>query len=216
MRRSFDNLANAYCALERLLFGQKLNQSRHHGLTVLEPDMPQRALILGDGDGRFSYYALRKSPNLQIDSIERSSKMRDLAQSRIQKLGASFENRHQYISTDARSFSFPNSEYDIVVVQYFLDCFHTTDANSFIENFARTLKPNGKLVYTDFSIPKKRIVRWIAKGIVKCLYSFFRLTTDIEASHLPSIVWPHSLKLTSKKSLLKGIITSEIRARSLD
>ncbi len=214
MKRSFDNLAKAYLYLERLTFGHQLEHSRNHGLQALDSERAQRGLILGPGDGRFLNLALARNPKLQIESIERSPKMQEQTYERIQRLGKDCLNRYHHIANDARQYSFPNSEYDIVVAQYFLDCFNSTDANALLKKIAHTLKPNGKLVYADFSIPPKNPAKWIATGIAKLLYFCFRLTTDIETNRLPKLVWPLSLKLISSETRLKGLVTSTIRTKS--
>ena len=214
MKRSFGNLAKAYIFLERLTFGHQLEYSRNHGLKALESGKCDRCLILGPGDGRFLGLALSRNPKLQIDSIERSPKMKEQTSERIQKLGKNYMNRHCHIADDARQYSFPDSEYDCVVTQYFLDCFNSNDANALLEKFAHTLKPNGKLIYADFTIPPKVPARWIASGIVGLLYLCFRLSTDIETHRLPKIVWPESLKLISRETRLKGLVTSTIRMKS--
>ena len=159
----------------------------------------------------FSALRLQK---LQIDSIERSPKMQEQTSARIQKLGKNYMNRYRHIANDARQYSFPDSEYDCVVAQYFLDCFKSTDANALLEKFAHTLKSNGKLIYADFTIPPKVPARWIANGIVGLLYLCFRLATDIETHRLATLVWPESLKLISRETRLKGLVTSTIRRKS--
>jgi len=198
------------------MFGRYLERSRLHGISAFASPHPQRVLVLGEGDGRFTISALKEYPNLLVDSVERSLKMREQTRMRIQKLGKGYENRYRVIATEALSFSFPNSEYDIVVAQYFLDCFNTKIANELLVKISRTLKPEGKLVYTDFSFPQKPLARWTGKVIVSFLYQFFRLTTDIEANRLPALVWPQSLKLTSSQTFLRGLLISEIRIKSPD
>ena len=100
------------------------------------------------------------------------------------------------------------------MAQYFIDCFRSIDANALIEKFAHTLKSNGKLIYADFTIPPKVPVRWIANGIVGLLYLCFRLATDIETHLLATLVWPESLKLISRETRLKGLVTGTIRRKS--
>lgn len=195
------------------MFGRRLESARFQGIATFEFSKPQRALIIGDGDGRFSQMALTENPHLSIDSIERSSKMRKQASLRIQKLGENYRDRHRYIAHDVRDFSFANSEYDFVVAQFFLDCFSSNDANVLLRNFARTLKPNGKLIYVDFAVPCKAPLRWLGKGFITILYLFFRITTDIGTSRLPELVWPNSLRISRKQLFLKGLVTSEIRSK---
>jgi ubiquinone/menaquinone biosynthesis C-methylase UbiE len=216
VKRSFDNLAKAYIYLERLTFGHQLERSRHHGLKALKPNKGQRCLILGPGDGRFSSLALARNPKFQIDSIERSPKMQKQTNARIRTLGESCINRYRHIANDVRQYSFPDSEYDIVVAQYFLDCFKSIDANRLLEKFALTLKPGGKLVYADFTIPQEIPAKWIATGIVKLLYLCFRLATDIQTNRLPELIWPESLKLISSETRLRGLVTSTIRKKDPD
>ncbi len=86
----------------------------------------------------------------------------------------------------------------------------------YLKNSALTLKPGGKLVYADFTIPQEIIAKWIATGIVKLLYLCFRLATDIQTNRLPELIWPESLKLISSETRLRGLVTSTIRKKDPD
>ncbi len=213
MPRSFDNLAASYCFLEHLMFGGKLESARIMGLKAINPAKPQRALILGEGDGRFSFEALKAFPLLSIDSIEKSPRMREQTQKRLDRFAEDDSKRHRFIANDARACTFPISEYDIVFTHFFLDCFHSSDANALLSKIARTLKSQGRLVYTDFSISRHSPAKFFQTILVSFLYLSFRLSTDIESKQLPSLAWPESLKLTSRSASLSGLITSEIRTR---
>lgn len=208
--RSFDNLASVYSILERTLFWNQLERARAHGLQAFDPETTQRALALGDGDGRFSAIALKRNPRLRIDSVDSSPAMLNQATKRIEQLGPDVRNRFQPIQADAREHSFERNDYDVVVAQFFLDCFSSEDANRLLERAGKALRPEGTLVYADFTARSgKRLHRWI----VKLLYSLFRLTTDIESRTLPKLAWPYSLKLDKEKRWNEGLIVSEIRRK---
>jgi len=215
MPRSFDNLARPYAVLEHLLFGRKLEQARDFHLEALDTRKPGKALILGEGDGRFTYKALHTNPKLSVDSIEQSFEMRRLAQSRIEKLGNRGKDRYCQIKNDALQYSFPQNEYDFVITQFFLDCFRTENANQLIVGINRALKVEGKFLYLDFSIPNGRSTYWLSHGLVAFLYLFFRATTNIEARSLPLLSWPKSLEARSKRRLMKGLLTCETRTKIL-
>lgn len=196
------------------MFGKKLEYARFDCLSIFETGKPQRALVLGDGDGRFSYNALKLNPHLSIDSIEQSSSMREQARKRIQQLGKDDARRHAHIAYNALTYSFPISEYDIVVVQFFLDCFESSNANRLLSKLARALKANGKLAYADFSVPGRYPTKLIGKTVVSFLYLFFRMTANIESKRLPTLVWPDSLELTLKRQIMDGLVVCEIRTRT--
>ena len=67
-RPSFDLLAPAYQSLEQLAFGGLLHWCRTAHLARLAAC--RRALVLGDGDGRFLADLLRANPTLEVDSVD--------------------------------------------------------------------------------------------------------------------------------------------------
>lgn len=213
MRRSFDNLARPYALLERLLFGRKLERARDSFLETLQTRKPKKALILGEGDGRFTRKALQMNPKLSVDSIEQSFKMRRIAKSRIEELEDSGMNRYRQLAVDALQYSFPPIEYDFVIAQFFLDCFSSNNANRLIANIEGTLKIEGKLLYLDFSIPYRRPANRLGQGFIIFLYLSFRATTDIEAKRLPRLSWPKSMELHSEQRLMKGLLTCQTRMK---
>ncbi len=211
MRRSFDSLASIYLPLERLSFGCSLEAARNRGLEAIDPNAPQTLLLLGDGDGRFAFRALEKNPNAIVYSIDRSPKMLRRAQSRIEKLGPSALRRFNPIQSNVFDYEFPEKGYDVIAAQFFLDCFQTIEANQLLSRIAQSLKPKGRFIYADFSIPEKPPWSWLGLWIVKSLYCFFGLATDIEARELPELVWPETLIQLSRRTARKGLLVSEIR-----
>ena len=70
---NFNRLARIYRWLEYLTFGPFLWRCRIHLLPQLVPC--RRALVLGDGDGRFTARLLRENPNLEVTAVDGSPRM---------------------------------------------------------------------------------------------------------------------------------------------
>jgi len=213
MKRSFDNIARVYARLESLTFGDLIERARDHALSAIDPAKPQTALLLGDGDGRFACRALRSNPLLHIDSIDNSPSMLRLAQSRIETVDSRLLERYSPIESNALNHTFETAKYDIVVTQFFLDCFQSEQANRLIDRLHASIKPKGRFAYADFSIPEKQPWNFLGRFLLKTLYHCFRSTTDIRATRLPSLQWPASLVPESRNEQLKGLLLSEIRSK---
>ena len=212
MIQSFDNLASSYARLEAFAFGRRLQQARQHALLAFDASSPQKALLLGDGDGRFSCHALQENPLLLIDAIDSSASMLQRAKDRIESVDPSFLERYNPIHADATEYEYPKSHYEIVVTQFFLDCFLSDQANHLIKQLETTIKPNGKFAYADFSIPQHAFWGFTGRILIAMLYQYFRFTTDIRAKSLPKLQWPDSLALETKSEHLKRLLLCEIRS----
>jgi ubiquinone/menaquinone biosynthesis C-methylase UbiE len=213
MKRSFDNIANSYARLESLMFGNSLQHAREYALSAFDVTGAQKALLLGDGDGRFACRALQDNPLLQIDSIDISPSMLHCAKTRIQTSNPKLLARYNPINANALDHEYPLSHYDIVVTQFFLDCFKSNQATQLIAQLETTIKPNGRFAYADFSIPQRRAWNFTSRFLVAILYHCFRLTTDIRARRLPTLTWPESLESETKTEFLKGLLTCENRIK---
>ncbi len=123
----------------------------------------------------------------------------------ISSAGSIEEHRYRQIHINALQYSYPISEYDIVICHYFLDCFIERNASDLLLKIEKSLKPGGFFLYSDFndSCLLHQLAIWI-------LYRFFRLTTDIEATQLPRLNLPESLALASRRKWISGLVVSEI------
>ena len=75
---NFNHLARIYRWLEYLTFGPFLWRCRVHFLPQLSDC--RSALVLGDGDGRFTARLLRENPHLRVMAIDGSPGMIDVPQ----------------------------------------------------------------------------------------------------------------------------------------
>lgn len=211
MKPNFDKIADAYSLLERLTFGSALQKTREHALLAIDPNRPTRALLLGDGDGRFAATALSRYPLLTIESIDSSESMLNAASIRIQKLGQNCSKRYQSRFQNALEYPYGENEYELIVAQFFLDCFSSEEANQLIHELQRALKPNGRFAYADFAIAERAPWKAFSHGIVWTLYRLFGLMASLQTGRLPRIQWPDTLNIEFRRTALKGLLTSEIR-----
>ena len=211
MKSGFDKLANTYALLERLSFGSSLQKTRERGLQAIDTNRPTRALLLGDGDGRFAAAALARAPRLIVESVDSSEVMLETARSRIQKHAPRGVDRYIARNEDALSAHYSVDSYDLIVAQFFFDCFSSDSSNRLIRELQRALRVDGKFVYADFAIPRSQPWKSLSRCVVWSLYRFFRLATSLPARRLPRIQWPDTLTLENRQSALKGLLVSEIR-----
>jgi SAM-dependent methyltransferase len=212
-RPSFDRLAPAYQTLERLSFGGLLHWCRTAHLDRLRAC--RRALVLGDGDGRFLADLLQTNPYIEADSLDISPGMLALAHRRVAKIpGAA--NRVRFTRADARSDPLPASGYDLVVTNFFLDCFRPAELATVIHRVAGACAPDALWVDGDFRLPPSGWARPVAKLLLATMYAFFRLTTRLPTGRLTDpapLLAAEGFRLVEEDSRLRGFLSARLLAR---
>jgi ubiquinone/menaquinone biosynthesis C-methylase UbiE len=171
--RSFDRVARIYEGAERALFGQRLQAARTAGLDDLAS--PRRALLLGEGDGRFAAALLARFPNCEVHILDGSAQMLELARQRTQA-----HARVKTIHADAREYEF-SGQYDLVTTLFFLDCFGAEDQSRLLERISAVLSADALWLYADFD-PGPGGIRGLRHQLLLwLLYGGFGLLTDIKA-----------------------------------
>jgi tRNA (cmo5U34)-methyltransferase len=158
-----DLLARCYRWLEYAAFGGALRSRREAFL--FELGNPQKVLVLGDGDGRFLQVFTALYPEAQVDAVDSSERMIELASARVSS--ATFH------LADAREFVF-EQEYELAVAHFFFDCFEERELAAMLAR----VRTKGWLV-SEF-----RNTRW-SWPVLRGLYFFFRLTTGLRVTSLP-------------------------------
>ena len=207
---NFDRLPGIYRWLEALSFGPWLWRCRCAFLGEMKS--AKRALVLGDGDGRFTARLLSENPTVEVDAVDISPAM----------LGAlvrrSGENRNRVKATaaDLREWSPLESEgaqqYDLVVTHFVLDCLSTSEVEGLALRIRPFLAPDGMWVISEFAIPEGRFGRCVARPLVRFLYWAFALMTGLRVSKLPDhngALEGAGFQLVRQKSWLGGLLVSE-------
>jgi SAM-dependent methyltransferase len=206
---NFDFVARPYRWLEYLTLGRALKHCRLHYLPSLLKR--KRALILGDGDGRFLAELLAKNPHLHADAIDTSATMLQLLRQRCEALAPNASTRlntHQ-----ANALTCPlDQPYDLIVTHFFLDCLTQPDLEILITRIVPTLSPGALWLISDFQIPSGPM-RLPAKIFVRTLYLAFRILTGLRTTQLPDHVTPlqqAGLSRIAHRSRLAGLLVTEL------
>ena len=209
---NFDLLARPYRWLEYLSFGPLLNRTRLEFLPRLRA--ARRALILGDGDGRFLARLLSDNPVVVVDAVDSSPRMLQLAARRARRIGAA--GRVDFHQADANFFVAPShdpdlGDYDLIVTHFFLDCFYPAELATLLPSLTRCLRPGALWLISDFAIPPRH--PFFARLLVGTLYRAFGLLTGLPVRKLPDyspVLRRLGFVLLERRSRLAGMLASEL------
>jgi SAM-dependent methyltransferase len=202
-----DSVASLYRSLEYLAFGRALERCRFN--LLVEAPAARHILIFGEGDGRFLEQLLARNRQAQVDVIDSSARMLELAHARI-PAGDLTRVRLQHQS----AFDpLPIGTYDTIITNFFLDCLTGEEANQFIPAAARLLSPGGRWLIGDFHLPRRGIARWHAQLWLWTMYWFFALATGLRARQIPDYGQPlrqAGLNRQSQRFWRYGLLTNEV------
>lgn len=210
MPPDFNWIARPYRWLEYLTLGPLLQRCRLHFLPrVLHT---RRALVLGDGDGRFLAQLLASNPLLHADAVDLSPAMLHLLRKRTHAAVEPNLTTHQI---NALAFQ-PSGHYDLVATHFFLDCLTQPELDRLTTRLARHLTPAALWLLSDFRIPPAGPFNLPARVFVRVLYLAFRLLTGLRTTRLPdhaSSLCSAGLAPIATHHALFGILTTEIWQR---
>jgi ubiquinone/menaquinone biosynthesis C-methylase UbiE len=179
---SFDRIAPYYRSLETLAFGNVLQRARTCWIGNLSH--PQRTLICGEGNGRFLCELLRVHPGIEIDCVDASGEMLELARRRLLRTNPGSVTGVQFIHEDALNW-LPQSSYDLLVTHFFFDCFRSSEVKSIVAKLAGAARRDAVWLIADFAVPPGGILaRAHAKTWLRAMYVFFRCSANIAGSEI--------------------------------
>ena len=194
-----DLIAPHYWWIERLGMGRALERRRRWFLPELGD--ARRALVLGDGDGRFLRELLRRNSVVRADYVDLSGRMLELAR---RNAGA---ERVEYQRADARTAGLRPGEYDLIATHFFFDCFGPRELDMLIGRVAGAAKPQARWIVSEFCVSTMP-----ARLLVRALYLFFRITTGLQtrklADHRPSMQ-AHGFRLINERHSRGALVVSE-------
>jgi ubiquinone/menaquinone biosynthesis C-methylase UbiE len=177
----FDRVARLYRAMEYVSFGTALERCRFSHLPLLT--RKSRALVIGDGDGRFLARLLTANAAIHADVVDASPAMLGLLRARLARLGA--QGRTLTICADARNLNLPSAAYDLVVTHFFLDCLTPAETQRLIDRVQPALRDGACWLVSEFQVPEKgRAMAWFARCVIAALYVAFRLLTGLRVREI--------------------------------
>ena len=178
---NFDRLAAYYPWMENVFAGNLMQRCRTTFLARTKNC--RHALLVGEGTGKFLIELLRANPHIQITCVEHCGGMIAQTQRRLaaEKLDGS---RVVFKQMDALNWSPPTEKFDLVVTNFFLDCFRSEQLERLVPRLAESAEADAIWLLADFCVPEKGWQHWRAKIILAMLYTFFRLSTSLSADWL--------------------------------
>jgi ubiquinone/menaquinone biosynthesis C-methylase UbiE len=208
---NFDSIARFYRWMEYLSFGPMLERCRFRFLT--DCAHAQHALVLGDGDGRFTARLLAANRNIEVDAVDASAAMLAQLRRRVAYTGADAEGRLRIVQADLRHFTPDCSGYDLVVSHFFLDCLTDAELREMTERIVPHLAPGATWLVSEFAIPKDGWRRVAARSIVHFLYFAFDKMTHLRVQELPDyeqIFLQNGFHRSKQAWLLGGLLVAEM------
>lgn len=213
---SFDAIAPWYRSLEWIAFGDELQRCRVACLG--EMAAPRRALIVGEGNGRFLIELLRLHATVEVDCLEASERMLTLARERIERELPEWAPRVRFLHEDITFWEAPAHQYDLVVTHFVLDCFREAEVAAIVKKLAGAATADANWFLADFRVPEKPWLRFKAKIWLAVMYKFFRATAGIDARRLidaTPFLQAEDFALVCQHHFLQGMLKSEMWTRFL-
>ncbi len=205
----FNPLARLYRWMEYLSFGPWLALTRSAFLGRLVRS--RRALVLGDGDGRFTARLLRANPTVEVDAVDASAAMLQ----ELQRRAGPHAGRVRIHLADIRGWQPAAAAvpYDLVATHFFLDCLTTAEVESLATRMRPALAPSALWAVSEFAVPPGWLGQLIARPLVAGLYLAFGWLTGLAIRNLPghaAALRTAGFTLIHRRSRLSGLLISEL------
>lgn len=204
---NFSRLAHAYRWMEFASFGPWLQWCR---CTYLDSLVECRhAIIIGDGDGRFTARLLRHNRVIQIEAIDASPAML----SALLRRAGTDAGRVSTTCADARRWHPANQPYDLVVTHFFLDCLTSEEVLLLATTLRNALSPDARWLISEFAVPNGFYGHFFASPLISALYWAFAQITGLKVRELPdyrTALRCSGFVLDERRSRLGGLLVSEL------
>ena len=123
-------------------------------ITVCKPKSFNKILDVATGSGDIALKLLRKKKNLSVTCLDENKEMLSICKNRLIDNG--FIKDISFIKSSIEDISLDSNSIDIATIAFGFRNF--TNHKKALENIYDALKPGGKLVIMEFTIPKDKIM----------------------------------------------------------
>jgi len=202
-----DRIARWYQVMEYFTLGPTLERRRREFIGEIAD--AKRALILGDGDGRFTAKFLKVSKACSVDCVELSAEMIRQARRRTERIPTQAAVR--FLNGDVMTVAL-EGPYDLIVSHFFLDCFTTAQVEQLVQRLVE-VAPGARWVISEFRIPANGVASLAGSLLIGLLYRIFRWFTGLQVNRLsdyPQVFRKLGFEQRQSRSALGGILVSEL------
>ena len=169
----------------------------------------RHALVLGDGDGRFTARLLELNTHVQVDAVDASEVMLKTLLCRA----GSHATRVHTRQIDARLWQPSGASYDLIVTHFFLDCLSTAEIVDLTRRLKAAVTPATRWALSDFAIPRGSMGRIVGDILIRGLYFGFGILTGLRQKRLPDYrkaLEDEGFIQSRSKSYLGGLLVAEL------
>jgi len=158
VQQMFDNIAPTYDKLNHIMSLSVDKLWRRHALKEIVDGTPQRILDVacGTGDSTISI-AKAAAEGTEVIGADISEGMMALVKGKAEKAGVG--ERISLQVADGEALPFGVGTFDRVTCAFGIRNFEHKEKG--LEEFLRVLKPGGKVVVLELSVPQNKVVRWV-------------------------------------------------------
>ena len=158
IQQMFDGIAPDYDRLNHLMsLGADRSWRRRALREIVTPGTPQQILDLACGTGDFSLAIARKMhPDSRITGLDLSGGMLAIMREKVARAG--LRDRISCKQGDSEAMPFTDGAFDVVTIAFGIRNFEHREAA--LSEILRVLKPGGRLVILELSVPEGRFFRW--------------------------------------------------------
>ena len=158
VQQMFDNIAPTYDKLNHIMSLSVDKLWRRHALKEIVDGTPQRILDVAcwTGDSTISI-AKAAAEGTEVIGADISEGMMALVKGKAEKAGVG--ERISLQVADGEALPFGEGTFDRVTCAFGIRNFEHKEKG--LEEFLRVLKPRGKAVVLELSVPQNKVVRWV-------------------------------------------------------
>ncbi|MGI6321403.1 MAG: bifunctional demethylmenaquinone methyltransferase/2-methoxy-6-polyprenyl-1,4-benzoquinol methylase UbiE [Bacteroidales bacterium] len=183
--KMFNSIAHAYDRFGHLLSLNFDQRWRKRLVKKLKIDENSQILDVATGTGCLVSMMAKKNPQ-KIVGVDIAEKMLEVAKKKTKN---QYENIVNFMHADAENLPFPDESFDILTIAFGIR--NISNPNIALDEFYRVLKPNGKLVMLELTMPQ----RWFMGLYRIYIFKVFPLMGKlISGNKKPYVYLPHSIK----------------------
>lgn len=147
----FDAIAERYDLLNRLLSFGIDQRWRKKTVAALGAAAHGKVLDLATGTADLAILLARQSPTAQVTGVDPSTRMLDVGQTKVQKLGLA--QRIRLEEGDAQHLPFPDASFDAATIAFGIR--NVPDRKAGLRELGRVTRPGGRIAILELSEPRK-------------------------------------------------------------
>ena len=161
IQEMFDGIANDYDRLNHIMsLGIDRSWRRRALKEIVREDAVQEILDIACGTGDFCIaIARRMSPGSRVTGVDLSEGMLAVMKEKLKDEG--LEDRVGCGQGDSEAMSFADASFDRATIAFGIRNFEHREKA--LKEILRVLKPGGKLVILELSVPSNPVIRWFYK-----------------------------------------------------